>query len=136
MLCEKLECKVSKPACMVSEHKVDSNTLAFLQVMVDEVSSSLSVAVMVPQDSASLMNTAGLLGSANGIVKDDFVLRDETILSLAPSSNVSIYQEFGKDCKCARSNVQNIQLRLKKALFHKYVNPIKTHGRNLLDINL
>ena len=91
---------------MGRERKVDSNTLAFLQVMVDEVSLSLSVAVMVPQDSASLMNTAGLLGSANGIVNDDFVLRDETILSLAPSSNVSIYQEFGKDCKCARSNVQ------------------------------
>ena len=118
---------------MGREQKGDSNMFAFFQVMVDEVSSSLSVTVMVPQDSASLLNTAGLLGSANGIVNDDFVLRDGTILSLATSSNVSIYQEFGKDCKCARSNVQNIQLRLKKSLFHKYVNPIKTH---LLDINL
>ena len=87
---------------------VDSNMLAFLQVMVDEVSSSLSVAVMVPQDSASLMNTAGLLGTANGIVNDDFVLRDGTILSLATSSNITIYQEFGKDCKCTRPNAKDI----------------------------
>ena len=66
------------------------------QVTIDERTRSLNVAVMVPRDSASLLNTAGLLGSANGIPGDDFAVRNESILS--PQSFTD-YHMFGMDCK-------------------------------------
>ena len=66
----------------------------------DKATASLSVRVMLPRHIALLMNTNGLLGSANGIVSDDFALRNETILPLGSLDSIADYHKFGLDCKC------------------------------------
>ena len=71
-----------------------------LQVILNEKTRGLGVAVMLPGE----LSSRGLLGTPNGNPEDDIAKRDGIVLT---PGNMADYHDFGLDCKWNKTLVRN-----------------------------